>query len=122
MLLNEELSKYKREVDRLQARLEQYEKHPRISSFQNVSGDSIVSQFSVDRAAANALKNIEIPSSFQPEINFEKQELLAKIESLELQIENEQSDLRKCHKLIKGLRKLVPVSLFITVFITNYFL
>ena len=114
MLLNEELSKYKREVERLQARLEQYEKHPRISTFQNVSGDSIVSQFSVDRAAAHALKNCEAPQSSHPKIDSEKQELLAKIEDLERQVENQQSDIAKCHKLIKGLRKLVPVSLFLS--------
>uniref|UniRef100_A0A914PY78 Uncharacterized protein n=1 Tax=Panagrolaimus davidi TaxID=227884 RepID=A0A914PY78_9BILA len=70
-------------------------------------GDSLVSVFSMDRAAADKIKESQQQDG-QPQIDFEKEEFRERIAELEDKLAARELDLAKSHKLIKGLRKLVP--------------
>uniref|UniRef100_A0AC35FN64 Uncharacterized protein n=1 Tax=Panagrolaimus sp. PS1159 TaxID=55785 RepID=A0AC35FN64_9BILA len=70
-------------------------------------GDSLVSVFSMDRGAADIIKESQQQDG-QPQIDFEKEEFRQRIAELEDKLAARDLDLAKSHKLIKGLRKLVP--------------
>jgi hypothetical protein len=70
-------------------------------------GDSLVSVFSMDRGGADKIKESQQQDG-QPQIDFEKEEFRERIAELEDKLAARELDLAKSHKLIKGLRKLVP--------------
>jgi hypothetical protein len=70
-------------------------------------GDSLVSVFSMDRGAADIIKESQQQDG-QPQIDFEKEEFRQRIAELEDKLAARDLDLAKSHKLIKGLRKLIP--------------
>uniref|UniRef100_A0AC34G4R5 Uncharacterized protein n=1 Tax=Panagrolaimus sp. ES5 TaxID=591445 RepID=A0AC34G4R5_9BILA len=73
-------------------------------------GDSVVSVFSMDRKAADKVKNSQQQqdAAARPLIDFEKEEFRERIAALEENLAARDLDLAKAHKLIKGLNKLIP--------------
>jgi hypothetical protein len=61
----------------------------------------------MDRVAADKIKESQQQDG-QPQIDFEKEEFRERIAELEDKLAARELDLAKSHKLIKGLRKLVP--------------